>query len=432
MQRLNIAMTEVRDLSPLKGMPIKDLNLSNTEVYDLAALSNAPLDTLRMDHCPVADLAPIAGRRSMNELTFNMEAEYRQRLTAHKLAHPQMSVDSSGLVYLNLWDSGITNLAILRGIPIRELFLGACFELRSLAGIESLPLEELTIRGTAITNLAPLAGKPLRRLSMESDVQDLTPLKGMPLERLDVRETAVKDLTPLRGMDIPEFSYDAPNITNGLDVIARELAKHKLYMAITQQAPDIVRAILDSNDLVNVRFEFGHTPLTLACEKGNEAIALELIRRSVDVRAQSGHYDVYPIHGAAENGWSDVLQRLIAKGADVNLLPQFGFSPLVLAARKGHQACVEILLAHGALVNQTSSRRGWNPLLAAAEAGQVEVARMLLAAGANPRAKNTYKGFSVLEWARDGDPESEATSRRERGNPRRVELVKLLREYGVK
>lgn len=50
-KELHISGTDVTDLSPLKGMPLEILDISNTEVKDLSALRGMPLKTIDLDRC---------------------------------------------------------------------------------------------------------------------------------------------------------------------------------------------------------------------------------------------------------------------------------------------------------------------------------------------------------------------------------------------
>jgi ankyrin repeat protein len=76
------------------------------------------------------------------------------------------------------------------------------------------------------------------------------------------------------------------------------------------------------------------------------------------------------------------------------------FSVLHLAARRGHLAVAELLLAAGATVNRWS-HDGLVPLHMAALGGHLEVARALIAAGAETRATDNG-GHSVLCAAKVG------------------------------
>jgi ankyrin repeat protein len=75
---------------------------------------------------------------------------------------------------------------------------------------------------------------------------------------------------------------------------------------------------------------------------------------------------------------------------------------LIQAALNGNLAMVEMLVAAGAAVNDPGQKT-IPPLLAAFFSGDMATIRYLLDKGADPAA--TYKGRSILEYARDaGDP----------------------------
>ena len=59
-----------------------------------------------------------------------------------------------------------------------------------------------------------------------------------------------------------------------------------------------------------------------------------------------------PLHDAVSRGHKEVIELLIAKGADVNAKDStFGRTLLHIAAREGHKEIVELLLAKGVDVN---------------------------------------------------------------------------------
>ncbi|HEY6362688.1 MAG TPA: ankyrin repeat domain-containing protein [Vicinamibacterales bacterium] len=57
---------------------------------------------------------------------------------------------------------------------------------------------------------------------------------------------------------------------------------------------------------------------------------------------------------AVRHGSIDVLQRLLAAGADINALDGHGQTALMLAAVDGHTNVVEWLVARGAVLDHTS------------------------------------------------------------------------------
>lgn len=65
-----------------------------------------------------------------------------------------------------------------------------------------------------------------------------------------------------------------------------------------------------------------------------------------------------------------------------------GRTPLCVAAARGQQAIVSLLLAHGEPVDRLS-RAGFSPLMLAARHGHVEIMRMLCLLGANPALESS-------------------------------------------
>ncbi|XP_059146369.1 serine/threonine-protein kinase TNNI3K-like [Physella acuta] len=75
------------------------------------------------------------------------------------------------------------------------------------------------------------------------------------------------------------------------------------------------------------------------------------------------------------------LERILTKGANVNVLSKNQFSPLHLATYRGDSEQVEVLITHGADVNQTG-HSGVSALHITAMCGHHEIAKILLESGA--------------------------------------------------
>jgi ankyrin repeat protein len=93
-----------------------------------------------------------------------------------------------------------------------------------------------------------------------------------------------------------------------------------------------------------------------------------------------------PLHVAAESGYEDVAQVLLAGGAVVDARDVHGDTPLHLAASKGQRGMAELLLAHGAAIEALDTYKR-TPLHAAAAAGFDNCVALLLARQANVNAK---------------------------------------------
>jgi ankyrin repeat protein len=83
-----------------------------------------------------------------------------------------------------------------------------------------------------------------------------------------------------------------------------------------------------------------------------------------------------PLHLAAEKGHKDIVELLLAKGADVNARNFTGKTPLQVAAVNGWKKVVELLLAHKADVNLPDNH-GVTPLLWAEQSGKKDIAELL-------------------------------------------------------
>ena len=80
-------------------------------------------------------------------------------------------------------------------------------------------------------------------------------------------------------------------------------------------------------------------------------------------------FDNLALFDACDDGIHDISEVLIQFGADVNSVVVDQQTPLFIACLDAHPACVELLLAHGAIVSSLNSNNGVDeltPLMAAA------------------------------------------------------------------
>ncbi|XP_072919815.1 2-5A-dependent ribonuclease-like [Hemitrygon akajei] len=91
------------------------------------------------------------------------------------------------------------------------------------------------------------------------------------------------------------------------------------------------------------------------------------------------------------------VEQLIAKGALVDFDPDDIGTPLFLAAEKGNEQVVELLLKNKANVNYKTKSYGWSPLHTAVQSNHEKVVHLLLKYGADPhlRKKNGATPFIV-------------------------------------
>jgi ankyrin repeat protein len=199
-----------------------------------------------------------------------------------------------------------------------------------------------------------------------------------------------------------------------------------------------VRALLEGDPtLLESKDGDGNTPLISACwgpptNVPQVAVADYLIDQGANINARntSGGSPVYFAFRSVE-----LMQRLIAKGADVNVRAYLGLTPLHQAASMGRLDAAKLLIDHGADLN---ARGNWGTILQtliyrkgdssaemvklllnsgaklqpfsfgntelhiAAVQGSTEMARLLVECGADVNAVNEYGHTPLYYAARHG------------------------------
>ena len=93
------------------------------------------------------------------------------------------------------------------------------------------------------------------------------------------------------------------------------------------------------------------------------------------------------------------LSFMLGKRANPNIQNRLGETPLNLAAQIGWTEGADLLLAHGANVDLANGR-GETPLIMAVHTRDVAMVRLLLTYGANPAKADHTAGMSALDYAR--------------------------------
>jgi ankyrin repeat protein len=104
---------------------------------------------------------------------------------------------------------------------------------------------------------------------------------------------------------------------------------------------------------------------------------------------------------ASGNGHQQVVQLLLAAGANVNATSARGFTPLLAASGNGHDKVVQLLLDAGADVDAATGE-GCTSLFTSALNGHLEVVQLLLAASPDLSAAGS-NGLSPLQAAFEND-----------------------------
>lgn len=134
-----------------------------------------------------------------------------------------------------------------------------------------------------------------------------------------------------------------------------------------------VKAALAQGVDVNIRNDYGYTPLHAASDTGNLAVTQVLIAHGADINAVAND-GTTPLHTINVGGYFQATERF--KGI---IHPDM----ITVQAAPGHLAVAKLLLKHGARIDQQDNL-GLTPLHTMVERGMVQVAELLINNGANP------------------------------------------------
>jgi ankyrin repeat protein len=142
---------------------------------------------------------------------------------------------------------------------------------------------------------------------------------------------------------------------------------------------------------VNVRDIDGESAIGAAAGAGQKDVARYLLSAGADI---NGTDEIgTPLHWAARKGQTDMARFLISQGAGVSVKnpnvsdPYSGITPIFEAAGSGSVEIIQLLLAHGAKVDEKTTM-GVTPLMMAAQHSRLEAVQALIKAGADANAKS--------------------------------------------
>ena len=127
---------------------------------------------------------------------------------------------------------------------------------------------------------------------------------------------------------------------------------------------------------MNLCNEVGLTPCHIASENGHLDIVQLLVERGTDVNVLTGdHYTTLAL--ASGSGAVEVSHFLIDRGADVNSRIRHGWTPCHMASITGELNIIRLLIKHGTDVD-ARTEDDFTPLVLASAQGMVEVSRFLI------------------------------------------------------
>ncbi|POM78898.1 Ankyrin repeat domain containing hypothetical protein 52 [Phytophthora palmivora] len=150
-----------------------------------------------------------------------------------------------------------------------------------------------------------------------------------------------------------------------------------MYAAMYGHA-DIVKDLLPLScqrdvDTIETKCNKKCTALYLAASQRRKTVCellLDVGRAAVDARDWKGYT---PLMVAAKRGYVEIVQVLLSRGANIEAVNDDGNRALEIASRNGRTAVVQLLLENGAFVDAPNRTRGYTALTTAALRGRTEV-----------------------------------------------------------
>jgi len=227
-------------------------------------------------------------------------------------------------------------------------------------------------------------------------------------------------------------SHAAPALTNALVTgnhklltllldkgvpMPQENAEGNLFSAAQNGHAEIVDILLKRGTQVDIRTEWGNTPLLRAVPYNQIKVAALLLQNGANVNAKNELFNT-PLHMASARDFSEIADLLIKQGARVNAINGDGNTPLHQAARfPGKFIALKLLLTQKINVN-IQNKRGMTALHYLA-------------------IRNTdYKDYDEMVGARGyADPDDlqywQRPSEDQANDEERANAIKLLIGYGA-
>jgi ankyrin repeat protein len=158
------------------------------------------------------------------------------------------------------------------------------------------------------------------------------------------------------------------NHKNRSNVTALMESVRSQFLYFLNNRLEIVQALLDAGADISIKDgAYGETALMMAVENGNFDIVNLLLAKGADKREITNNYHIFS--AAIGNG---KLKEAIDLGADINIRSENGYTALMDFAARGSDEIVDSLLAFGADVN-VRDKDGLTPLMLAARYGYISI-----------------------------------------------------------
>lgn len=221
-------------------------------------------------------------------------------------------------------------------------------------------------------------------------------------------------------------------LKEGADInFQNEFGRVPLHLAAASGHIEIFKLLLELGANSTIRDRDGRTVFEHAVLSKNKTIIDLLLKKGSDVNIQNSVTNQTALHCAAQEGYLDIVGKLLDSMADSNAKDHEGNTPIFYAAYSGHEDVISLLLQRGAHVNIKSKygctplhiasltnanvnaittllncgakvnildERKRSPLHFAIENGNIQIVSKLVEAGANVHTE-TIDGYTPLHFA---------------------------------
>ncbi len=180
---------------------------------------------------------------------------------------------------------------------------------------------------------------------------------------------------------------------------ARVAGDAHLIDAVKRRDPGTVARLIAQGVPAGGQLADGSTALTWAVYEGEKTVARMLLKAGAAVTVNAAtDYGETALTLACLNGDGEMVEELLAAGADARASRRTGETALMIAAGSGSLRAVDSLIGHGAGINAAEFSQGQTALMWAAAEKHTEIVDLLIARGANIHLA-TKSGFTALAFA---------------------------------
>ena len=183
-----------------------------------------------------------------------------------------------------------------------------------------------------------------------------------------------------------------------------------------------VKSLIESGADINAVCDvYGDTPLMLAAETAPLNVVTALVEHGATVNVKN-NYGYTPLINAARTGYEKdaikIVQYLLEQGASVDELHMSNKTAFLFAAEYGYKEIAQLLLKHGANINAVADGEK-NGLMLAGESGNADIVKMFLEEGFDPNCQ-------------DGDGNTPILLVSEKNYDKHLNVIKILMEKGAR